>query len=1039
MSISGVEFAALELYPALKAAFETSVRSTLASAAGADVESVEVTTSAGVTVDYAITIPSSTSEVGPQAGVGVTATSVVSALSAPTSSSFLADLVEAMMAIPGIDNAVSGVLSVALSEPVITEATATVTATATTVSTTTFTAIADLTAYWDVGVCGPHGNDHNKALCPGNPAVCPETITTSSCSSGSAHLGRMYGDGTWASYVDETGCRYSFYAEYACDEVTTTAAMVTTTDATATSVTVTTTRTATTTTFTGVSELTAYWDVGNCGPHGDDHNMDWCSGKPATCRESITTDYCVAGTAHLGRVRGTGSWASYEDANGCKYSYFAEYVCDDYTTVTGSTSVTVSSVTSTVTSSITDTATTASVTATSSATTTTFTAVGNLTAYWDIGSCGPHGDDHNMAWCPGKPAVCAETISTDYCPAGTAHLGRVLGDGTWASYTDENGCRYAFYAEYICDATETSSTTPHTVTATSLSDTATSITTSGTSTTTPHTLTTVSVTTHTADLQLARDLTAYWDNGNCGPYGDDHNLDFCPSRRPGQHGCRPIISVDTATCADGVAYLQWMLGNGNWGSYTDEHGCGYTFWAQYGCSPSTTTTTTTTTSTTVNENHQLARDLTVYWDSGNCGPLGDDHNLHLCPGHMHQCPNVLATDACPSGAATIASRLGGGDWASYTDPNGCKYAFIVRYECSDSAIVAAGAAAAPEPEPENTVEGTMQMEVNDVAAFVTDPAVRVAIGNSIAAMAGVPPSYVLVNVQAATNANARRLATRNLATRMFGRRLQSGSVVIDYIIVIPASSALFTSVSNIGSALSNAEPQTVSQLMETEVSAQVGSATFSLSVTELAAPITKLAPTTTSTTGTGNFEEEWAHLWPVTPEPITDAEAAATAGPQLAVLLVVSLSGAFIACTIAHKRLKRGGKGGMFDCSPCKGWDDCVGCGGGGCGWDEPALEELEDRELPEDTCSEPDMEVDCYASPLGDAALKSPKCQRMEAGGDVEILDTIEESCETQSTSRRSSKDSVFTAEVDVAVPVEQDICKVTISEDEWAEDVSI
>jgi hypothetical protein len=256
--------------------------------------------------------------------------------------------------------------------------------------------------------------------------------------------------------------------------------------------------------------------------------------------------------------------------------------------------------------------------------------------------------------------------------------------------------------------------------------------------------------------------------------------------------------------------------------------------------------------------------------------------------------------------------------------------------------------------------------------------------------------------------------------------------LVDYIIVIPASSALFTSVSNIGSALSNAEPETVSRLMEAEVSAQVGSATFSVSVTELAAPITKLAPTTTSTTGTGNFEEEWAHLWPVTPEPITDAEAAATATPQIAVLLVVSLSGALIACTIAHRRLKRGGKAGMF-CSPCKGWDDCVGCGG--CGWDEPALEELEDKEMPEDTCSEPDMEVDCLAAPCGEVG---PKCKRM---GDVEELEAIEERSESksQATDRLSSKESVFTAEVDVTVAVNQDMCKIDISEGEFDEAVSI
>jgi hypothetical protein len=263
------------------------------------------------------------------------------------------------------------------------------------------------------------------------------------------------------------------------------------------------------------------------------------------------------------------------------------------------------------------------------------------------------------------------------------------------------------------------------------------------------------------------------------------------------------------------------------------------------------------------------------------------------------------------------------------------------------------------PEPESSVEGALEMEVNDLSAFVSDPAVKVALGNSIAAMAGVPPSFVLVSVSAAASPSARRLSS------LLNRRLQSGTAVIDYIIIIPASSPLHETTKHIGSLLASVEPETVSTLMEAEIGAQTGSDKYTLSVTVVAEPSVKIPTTTTSTTTTRPFEEEWGHLWDVTTVKPTDQDTV-VAGPQLAVLLVFSLSGALIACTIAHWRLRKQ----RGECGKCWG-EPC--CGLDRIGWDEPALDELEERELPEDSCDEPDMEVDCFAVPFSDGSL--PMC----------------------------------------------------------------
>jgi len=75
------------------------------------------------------------------------------------------------------------------------------------------------------------------------------------------------------------------------------------------------------------SQLTAYWERGNCGVHGNDWNWGWCNNQAGTCPHTVMTDYCASGAAELAEYRGDGSEASYVDANGCQYWWHAQYVC----------------------------------------------------------------------------------------------------------------------------------------------------------------------------------------------------------------------------------------------------------------------------------------------------------------------------------------------------------------------------------------------------------------------------------------------------------------------------------------------------------------------------------------------------------------------------------------------------------------------------------------------------------------------------------------------------------------------------------------
>ena len=84
----------------------------------------------------------------------------------------------------------------------------------------------------------------------------------------------------------------------------------------------------------GDPSLFAYWDNGNCGSYGNDHNWEWCdTNKGGPCKEQVNTLKCPSGIANLTSVQGDqfakgGPKDNYKDPKtNCYYTYFATYTC----------------------------------------------------------------------------------------------------------------------------------------------------------------------------------------------------------------------------------------------------------------------------------------------------------------------------------------------------------------------------------------------------------------------------------------------------------------------------------------------------------------------------------------------------------------------------------------------------------------------------------------------------------------------------------------------------------------------------------------
>jgi len=74
------------------------------------------------------------------------------------------------------------------------------------------------------------------------------------------------------------------------------------------------------------SRLSAYWESGNCGVHGNDWNWGWCGNQAGNCPLAVATDLCLSGEAELAAYSGTGAANSYT-RDGCNYFWHAQYRC----------------------------------------------------------------------------------------------------------------------------------------------------------------------------------------------------------------------------------------------------------------------------------------------------------------------------------------------------------------------------------------------------------------------------------------------------------------------------------------------------------------------------------------------------------------------------------------------------------------------------------------------------------------------------------------------------------------------------------------
>merc|ERR1712072_453767 len=164
------------------------------------------------------------------------------------------------------------------------------TTTTTTTSTATATSDTRLAAFWDHDECDPAGGDNqNWDWCGRGEFACPQSrsVPTSICPSGRAKLVSS------KTFVQIGKCYYAYYAQYACEEPD--------------------------------SRLAAYWDLGSCGPAGDDQHWDWCSAWKFDCplHRQVSQEICASGVAVRVQME------SFVKKDSCYYAYHAQYACQD--------------------------------------------------------------------------------------------------------------------------------------------------------------------------------------------------------------------------------------------------------------------------------------------------------------------------------------------------------------------------------------------------------------------------------------------------------------------------------------------------------------------------------------------------------------------------------------------------------------------------------------------------------------------------------------------------------------------------------------
>jgi len=123
------------------------------------------------------------------------------------------------------------------------------------------------------------------------------------------------------------------------------------------------------------------------------------------------------------------------------------------------------------------------------------------------------------------------------------------------------------------------------------------------------------------------------------------------------------------------------------------------------------------------------------------------------------------------------------------------------------------------------VSGNVNMQVPNAAAFVNDPVAKEGVRDGLATTTGVPKQYITVNMRVGRRLSAERF-------------LQSSSVIVDYIILIPAAATNVpptVSGSSIATSLTTVAP-TVFASRVTQSITQANGPTYSVTVNPIQAP-----------------------------------------------------------------------------------------------------------------------------------------------------------------------------------------------------------
>jgi hypothetical protein len=72
--------------------------------------------------------------------------------------------------------------------------------------------------------------------------------------------------------------------------------------------------------------------------------------------------------------------------------------------------------------------------------------------------------------------------------------------------------------------------------------------------------------------------------------------------------------------------------------------------------------------------------ISAYWESGNCGAMGNDWNWGWCGTTAGNCPTMVETSYCASGEAELVAFHGTGAGNSYSR-DGCNYFYHAQYRC----------------------------------------------------------------------------------------------------------------------------------------------------------------------------------------------------------------------------------------------------------------------------------------------------------------------------------------------------------------------